>query len=222
MMPYISKEQSAKLDKIMPEKFNINTTMMMELAGDRLAEFTRMKCRKKKILVCVGKGNNGGDGLVAARHLLNFGYSVLIFLVDKSIDTIPLTIARKLKIPVFSSLQRLSKEISETDSIIDCLIGYNLKGKLRDNFRKVFEIINKSKKTVIACDVPSGIDADRGAIYNEHINAQYILFFGLPKKGCKKLNSEKYVADIGIPKQAYPIIKVKAENYFKDKPIIKI
>jgi len=75
---------------------------------------------------------------------------------------------------------------------------------------------------IIACDTPSGVDTDKGPIYDLHINASHILFLSLPKIGCKDLKAEKYVADIGVPKDLYKMIGLKAKNYFKKNSIIDL
>ncbi len=226
MIPHITAEQASKLDELMVSHFKVPVVMMMEQAGYRLAEFARLKFSKKKnILVCAGKGNNGGDGLAAARHLKNFGYSPRIFLVTRKLKNEPkmhYEIARKLKIPVFSSLEKLKESLNNIDAVYDCLIGYNLRGAPRGKFDKAIWIINNSKKPVIACDIPSGVDADKGAIYENHIKPAYILSLSLPKKGCKGFLAKNYVADIGVPKGLYPKIGIKARNYFESKAIIKI
>jgi len=224
-VPYINHKQISKLDDLMVNYFNIPVVMMMENAGYRMAEFIRKQFpTKKRILLVCGKGNNGGDGIAAARHLLNFGYEPTIFLITKKISKEPLIhlkIAKKLQIPMITTTKELRKEIVKQDIVYDCLIGYNLKGGLKKEFKKVVEIINQIKKPIIACDIPSGIDTDKGAIHKEYINATHILFLSLPKIGCKKIKAKKFVADIGIPKALYAKINVKSQNYFKKETIIK-
>lgn len=225
-IPYVNLNQISKLDELMVHHFNIPVVMMMENAGYRMAEFIRKKFpEKKNILICVGKGNNGGDGIAAARHLLNFGYNPKLFLITKQLKNEPkmhLKIAKKLNVPFFSSLQRLKNELKKTDVVYDCLIGYNLKGEPRGNFVKAIELINESKRKIVACDNPSGVDTDKGIIYNIYIKASHILFLSLPKIGCKKIIANKYVADIGVPKKLYPMIKIKEENYFMNDSVIRI
>ncbi|MBR9690629.1 NAD(P)H-hydrate epimerase [Candidatus Woesearchaeota archaeon] len=226
MIPYVNQKQISKLDKLMVEQFNIPVVIVMESAGYRLAEFARKQFpREKNILICCGKGNNGGDGIAAARHLLNFGYKPKIFLITKDVKNEPKThldIARKLKISIITTLKKLENELEKTNIVYDCLIGYNLKGNPKGDFKEAINLINKSKKKIVACDIPSGIDADKGVISENYIKASHILFLSLPKIGCKELKAKKFVADIGVPKALYPKIKIKAKNYFQKKSIIKI
>ena len=140
-IPYVSRKQIAKLDELIVNHFKISVLMMMENAGYRMAEFVRQQFPKKKnILICAGKGNNGGDGIAAARHLLNFGYSPKLFLITANLKNEPaayLKIAKMLKIPIFTSLQKLALELKHTDIVYDCLIGYNLRGKPEGKFAAV-------------------------------------------------------------------------------------
>ena len=118
-MPYVNQKQMSMLDKLMVRHFKISVMMMMENAGYRLAEFIRDRLpNKRHVLICCGKGNNGGDGIAAARHLHNFGYQPKIFLITRRINDEPkmhLDIAKKLKIPIFTSLEELKEELAKAD-----------------------------------------------------------------------------------------------------------
>lgn len=223
--PYISKEQMSILDQKLVDS-GITVTIMMEDAGRRLAEFARDNFKdKKNVLLACGKGNNGGDGISAARHLQNFGFFPTLYLITEELQNEPLlylNIAKKCQVPIITQIQELEKQIKETDIIYDCLIGYNLKGEPKDEFKEAIEIINKSKKQVISCDIPSGTDADLGIIHKIYIKADYIIFLSLPKVGSKDIDAQKYVADIGVPQKLYKEINIKQDNYFKEKDIIKI
>ncbi len=216
-MEYITRKQSSRLDDLMPKKFHIKNEMMMELAGYHLAAYIRDNFKEREILVCVGKGNNGGDGLCAARHLMNFGFDVKIFLATPDLNELSLKhlrIAYSLSIPVL-------KSIGQHQLILDCLFGYNLKGNPKKPFDSFIEAINQNKK-IIACDIPSGIDADEGPIHETYVNATHIVFMGMPKKGCSQLKAKKAVVDIGVPKKLYPLIEVQEKNYFEKKSVIKL
>lgn len=216
-MEYITKKQSAKLDELMTKKFHVSFEMMMELAGYKLAEFIRDNFRERDILIVAGKGNNGGDGLCAARHLLNFGFSVKIYLASPTPGELPLKhlrIAKALQIPIIESIEKHGL-------ILDALLGYNLKGKPKPPFDEAINSINKNKK-IISCDIPSGIDADEGIIHDTYVKATHILCLGMPKLGCKKLDAKKFVADIGVPKKLYPFIELEEKNHFSKKGIVKL
>ena len=225
MIPWATREQCAKLDELMVEKFHVPVLAMMEQAGTRLAEFVRQEFPKSRtILICCGKGNNGGDGFAASRHLRNFGFEVAMYAAKES-RAEPLVFredAISLGVPIFSSLEKLKAEISKADLIIDCLIGYNLQGAPREPFAAAIRMLNKSGKPVIACDIPSGVDADKGAIFQPYVRASHILFLSLPKVGCKTLDAKKWVADIGVQKELYPLIGFPEEDYFSEAPLLQV
>jgi len=220
-IPSVSRAQIAKLDELMVKRFKIPVQQMMELAGYRLAELVRMQYPDRmRILICCGTGNNGGDGIAAARHLLNFGFSPEIFLLTQKLKPDPenqLRIAQELHISIRKKLDTL-----DYDLIIDCLLGYNIVGEPRPDYSKVIKALNASSIPIVACDLPSGIDTDEGVINETYIHADTILFLSLPKKGCDAVKAAKFVADIGVPKALYPSIGIKAENYFAQESIVSI
>ena len=216
-MEYITKKQSAKLDELMTKRFHISAEMMMEIAGYKIAEFIRDNFREREILIVVGKGNNAGDGLCTARHLSNFGFSVNIYLTspelcEKSLKH--LRIAKTLGIPFVNTIEK-------HNLVLDCIFGYNLKGKPNEPFNTAIELINKNKK-IISCDIPSGIDSNEGIIHEPYVKATHILFLGMPKIGCKEIKAKKFVADIGVPKKLYPLIELEEKNHFTKKGIIRL
>ncbi len=216
-MRYITKKQASKIDDLMMKKFHIDLEMMMELAGYHLAEYIRDNFKEREVLICVGKGNNGGDGLCAARHLLNFGFDVKIFLALPDLEELPLKhlrIAHSLSIPILNS-------IDKHELVLDCLFGYNLKGSPRPPYDSFIESINENKK-IISCDIPSGVDADLGLVNDCYVKATHIVFMGMPKLGCEGMSAKKAVVNIGVPKKLYPLIEVEEEDYFVKKSILKL
>lgn len=132
-----------------------------------------------------GPGNNGGDGLVAARFLLDNGY--------KNIKVILLGYTNKRTLLVVVNLRRLisrgfqvlafEEEISQNieditikaDLVVDALLGVGIKGEVKDPFSSVISIINQAEGSILAVDIPSGIDADTGKILGNTIEADYTI-----------------------------------------------
>lgn len=225
-MRSVSRKDIAKLDELMIEYFGIPVVMMMELASYRLAELVRLRYpTKKQVLICAGKGNNGGDGIAAARHLLNFGYEPVIFLLSEELKEEPaqhLAIAKKLDIRVVTGFDDLELLLHTVDLVLDCLLGYNVNGVPRGAYAETILKMNESGKPILACDMPSGVDTDEGAIFEPYIRAETILFLSLPKQGCDSLPAEKYVADMGVPAALYPMIGLAEENLFEKESIIRL
>ncbi len=151
----VDSKQMAELDRIMVEEYGIELVMMMENAGRALASKVRDSLKSlmgKKVLVLVGKGNNGGGGLVAARHLHNWGAHVEVIPADKidnfrEIPAKQLRIIRAMKIKIHPAKANL--KVGKFDVIVDALLGYNQKGNPRGSISKLVKIANSSSKSII-------------------------------------------------------------------------
>jgi len=196
---------------------------MMELAGfHMLAVFGKEKISKESaIAVVCGKGNKGGDGLSAARHLYNHGWeNISVVLADENIkpDTAHhLALLKKMQMPISVYTERekekeeARKIIANADVILDSLIGYHLDGAPRGVFAELISAVNKSRALVIAYDLPSGADATTGECPGVCVTADATLTLAVPKKlfeteAGRALSGTVYVADIGIPRAFYDAV----------------
>ena len=199
------------------EEYGIPSVVLMENAG---REATRQIQRilgnvyNKKVAIFAGKGNNGGDGYVVARHLSNQGAKVKVFLIgSKAAVTgdalINLQIITAMGIDVNEVVHdgdwdKIKIAMTFTDCLIDALVGTGFTDQLYGNMAQVVESINKTNKIVISIDVPSGVDADTGQIRGTAVKAQHTITFSLPKQGLLLYPGASYagdisVVDIGIP-----------------------
>ena len=188
---------------------------MMENAGaaavKRLVEkFDDIK--SKNILVFAGLGNNGGDGLVIARHLSGYGSNVTIFLLGEP-DNIRseecswnwnlLEKMKSVKLLTGGNLDDLNN--LEFDIIIDGILGTGISGEIREPQSSAITFINKSNAFKLTVDVPSGVDPDTGNKNSPHVIADMTVTFhrmkvGMPK--AKDVCGEIFVEKIGIPPEA--------------------
>ena len=188
---------------------------MMENAGaaavKRLVEkFDDIK--SKNVLVFAGLGNNGGDGLVIARHLSGYGLNVTVFLLGES-DNIRseecswnwnlLEKMKSVKLLTGGNLVHLNN--LEFDIIIDGILGTGISGEIREPHSSAITFINKSNAFKLAVDVPSGVDPDTGNKNSPHVIADITVTFhrmkvGMPK--AKDVCGEIFVEKIGIPPEA--------------------
>ena len=189
---------------------------MMENAGaaatKRLVEkFGDVK--SKNILVFAGLGNNGGDGLVIARHLAGYGVSVTVFLLGEpsnirseecSWNWSLLEKMKSVKLLVGGNLEHLNN--LEFDIIIDGILGTGISGEIREPHASAITFTNKSHKLgVVAVDIPSGLNPDTGETNQRCVNANMTVTFhrmkvGMPKR--KDVCGEIFVEKIGIPPEA--------------------
>lgn len=174
---------------------------IFEIAGRKLANFFFKNYKEKEILFICGTGNNGVDGLKASYFLEKKKKATVVFTLKKKISTY--------------DLFDLEKKILNTDIIVDCIFGIGLNRDISGQIIKIIEFINKSKKTVVSIDVPSGVHADNGSISKYSIVANQTLCMGFFKPAHfllpSKLNCGKKLLlplNLCIPKKIQPIIRL--------------
>jgi NAD(P)H-hydrate epimerase len=166
----------------------------------------------KEIAIFIGKGNNGGDGLVIARHLFNRGAKVKVGLLvppeEMSGDAgVNLRIWQKMGQPVtfLFKEKELACFLTEcTALIVDAIFGTGFKGKATGIPAGCIEAINASGKPVVAVDIPSGLEADTGQVHGPGVKAAHTVTFALPKLGLVldpgiNYTGKLHVVDISIP-----------------------
>ncbi|MBK7595293.1 MAG: NAD(P)H-hydrate epimerase [Gemmatimonadetes bacterium] len=199
----------------MIEDFHIDLIQMMENAGRNLAHLARERFlsgdpRGRRVHVLAGTGGNGGGAMVCARRLHCWGADVLIVVAAEDAKFSPVTahqldIARRMGISVG---EPDTLTVAGVDLIIDGLIGYSLNGKPRGAVADIIRWVNRQSIPVLALDVPSGIDADTGAVYDPAIVATATMTLALPKEGLMAPSmaasiGELYLADISVPPGLY-------------------
>lgn len=233
-MYYATAKEMERVDELAVQN-GLAIEQMMELAGAHmLSLFEKLGVDKdqKTVIVC-GKGNKGGDGLSAARHLINHGWDISVVLVSEDIKPDPmhhLELLRKMDADItFYSRdgEKAKEKIKASDVIIDALIGYHLDGPPRNDFKELIIYINELDKRVIAYDIPSGLDATTGECYDPCIKAESTLVLALLKKAFqtekgKDVSGKIFLADIGIPSFVYKQINEEIENVFEKGELIQI
>ncbi|MBU0536781.1 MAG: NAD(P)H-hydrate epimerase [Nanoarchaeota archaeon] len=222
-IPTVTAQQMKEADRIMTEDLNISVIQIMENAGRLLANAAQEIFSPKSAVVLVGPGNNGADGLVAARYLHNKNINVEVVLSTDEGDLSEigaghLDTLKRMGIPVSNSIGK------RPDVFIDCLLGYNAKGAPHG---RVAELIREAKvleSSVISCDVPSGFNLTSGQWHDPAFKGSVCVTLGLPKKGMILNSGIKMtlVGDIGIPPEVYKKIGVDVPNIFLDKDLVEI
>lgn len=212
----VTGTEMALIDKMAINEWGIPELILMENAGLKVVEEIKERFQQligKKVIVVAGRGNNGGDGLVIARHLSNLGADVKVFMLGtkeyKGAALVNYKIAQKLPIKWQlleneNSLHLLKLSLHYTDIVVDALFGTGFKGIVQGLAAKVIEIINESNSFILSVDIPSGLDADTGKVFGPCIKADTTVTFALPKlglviqPGCNFAGQLKIV-DISIP-----------------------
>lgn len=180
---------------------------LMESSGNAIAREVREIAPKNgRIQIVCGRGNNGGDAMVAARFLDDF--EVQVSLLGRA-ETITTDIAREN----WEALQKSGYEterltdsqefdLADPDVVVDAMLGTGISGALREPEATVAKRINEIDAPVIAVDVPSGVDADTGESTGVAVEPDRVITFHDTKPGLAQLECEVAVADIGIPRAA--------------------
>jgi NAD(P)H-hydrate epimerase len=212
-MLHLTRQQVREIDRRASEDYGIPSIVLMENASravaDAACEMLDNNC-VGEILILVGPGNNGGDGLAAARHLHNHGADVTIALLAspdkfKADALLNYRITQSMKIQTVPATPQLI-ETDPTMLIIDALFGTGLNRPPEDPFPAIVQAVTKSKTPVLAVDLPSGLDCDTGQPLGLCVHAMRTVTFVAHKAGFAKESAQPYlgritVADIGAPRE---------------------
>jgi len=214
MEPEIITSREMRALELNAEYFGVSQLQLMENAGKTVADVvkTRFRSQKTKIAIFCGLGGNGGDGFVAARHLLSAGYKVEVVLAGKATE-----ISHVAALKNWDAIQQLKSQVpihevydsslipeTNADVVVDALLGIGVRGKPRPPVKQLIHLVNRLKAFRIAIDVPSGLDADSGKAMGETVKADLTITFHKAKPGL--LRAERFVgelkaADIGLPRE---------------------
>jgi len=218
-MKVVTASQMRDLDRRATEEFGIPSLLLMENAGlQAVLEMERSFPRllTGRVAVVCGKGNNGGDGLVVARHLFDRGTAVEVFLLAKQGDVkgdarTNLEIIRRLGVPIRGittrqDIQASGERISRADLIVDALLGTGTAGGAKGLVAEAIDLLNRAGRPIVALDIPSGVSSDEGELPGPSINATLTITFGLAKRGVILFPAASHagrvaIVDIGLPHQ---------------------
>ncbi len=219
MLPVVTAEQMQAIDRQAIDGFGIPGITLMENAGVGIVQELQRRfpdLSRKKIFIFCGKGNNGGDGFVVARHLFNLGSEVRILLAGKLSELngdagINAISAHKIGIQVDElnpdHLNRHDHKLRHCDIIIDAVFGTGLNKPVAGFMEKVIDKINQFEKFVVSVDINSGVDSESGQLMGPHVKSDLTLALACwkqshllhPSAGVMK---ETRLIDIGIPEKA--------------------
>ncbi len=217
-MKIATAQEMRNIDRMCHEQFNIPPSILMERAGlsvvlaieQELGDITNTS-----FLVLCGPGNNGGDGFVVARDLLEYtDYVTTVFLGDETrlseesavnFSRLKALGADIRKLGSDVTINELAELVKSADVVVDALLGVGTKGEIRDPVAEVIKLVNLYSKYVVSVDLPSGLETDTGSVLGIAVEADMTVTFGLPKP-ChllypgRELCGKLKVASIGIPR----------------------
>jgi len=238
MMKVATAEEMQELDRKAIETYRIPGIVLMENAGRGAADVISNffpEIHKKKIAIIAGKGNNGGDGFVIARYLLNQGIYVRVYLLTdpkglRGDAETNFSIFHRMKgevisVPSSKDYIKVKRDLEKFDILVDGIFGTGLDAEVRGYYREVIDHLNTLQRPIVAIDIPSGLDANTGKPLGTAIRASLTITFGLPKigllipPGLDYVGEKVKVIDIGIPKRL--VEEEKIPTYLLEKEEIQ-
>jgi NAD(P)H-hydrate epimerase len=214
---FLSREEVRALDRRAIEEFGVPGVVLMENAGRGTAELLISLGIRGRVVLCCGKGNNGGDGFVIARHLDNRGIPVRVLLFARPEDltgdaAVNYRIIARAGLPIVIHAgnpvddKAVRGDLAAAEWVVDALFGTGLTGGVRKPFDQVIAAINESPAHVLAVDIPSGLDCDTGEPLGPTVRAHHTATFVAMKKGfanpaARQWLGQVHVLDIGAPRR---------------------
>ncbi|HYM49543.1 MAG TPA: NAD(P)H-hydrate epimerase [Candidatus Limnocylindrales bacterium] len=205
--PAVPAATMRSADQEAAARFRVEPIQLMEVAGFQIARLLSSLLEGvngRRIAVVAGSGNNGGDALVAARHLHNRGALVRVGILSApgGLAAAHLETVRALQIPVEAAAASFA---GRTEWIVDGLFGTGVRLPLRPEAAALIASTNASGIPILAVDLPSGLDADTGAGSETCVRATATVTLGLPKPALLDAPStgRLFVADIGLPSELF-------------------
>ncbi|KAJ4299626.1 hypothetical protein N0V90_004872 [Kalmusia sp. IMI 367209] len=161
----ISAKSAAALDQELMSTGAFSIDQLMELAGLSVSQavFKLQPLGKgKRILVACGPGNNGGDGLVAARHLFHYGYQPTIYYPKQSKSDLYQRLKKQLEDLKVPFTDDFPSALNSADHVVDAIFGFSFSGEVREPFPKVIEALRETRVPVLAVDAPSSWNIEDG------------------------------------------------------------
>lgn len=222
-MKVVTAAEMRRIDQGTIEGVGIPGIVLMETAGSAIVQAIQQHYpRCQRIGIFVGKGNNGGDGIVIARQLAHAGRDVHLCLVSPPDSftgeaAINLQIAKRLGLQIEEILTdtgTVPTTLASCELLVDAILGTGLRGSVRDRIATIITTINNLSIPILSVDLPSGLDADTGHPLGTCVQADRTITIGLPKRGLlvhpgAELAGKLEVVDIGFPEQVVDAQDIK-------------
>ncbi|KAF0144373.1 MAG: YjeF family protein [Nitrospirae bacterium] len=219
-MKVVTAEEMREIDRKTMRNYGISGSVLMERAGLAVAGKIKELFEKQKVIVLSGGGNNGGDGIVVARNLSEWGWNVKVILLSKenklSRDCLEqYRIAKKTGVPIEFRTEITGKD-THSAIIVDAIFGTGLSKDITGKIADVISFLNNSESPIVSVDIPSGISSDTGQVMGEAVSADYTVTFGLPKRGHflypgAEYTGKLFIEDIGFPEELIHSEKLNVE-----------
>jgi NAD(P)H-hydrate epimerase len=219
----LTRDQVRSIDRRATEEYHVPGIVLMENASRGVADAAErfFLPRPSRVLILCGGGNNGGDGLAAARHLHNRGHAVTIGLLTdparyRGDAKTNWDIVQAMRLPA-SAFDAAAIRATRADLILDAIFGTGLTDSPRDPFPQIVNAMQDHGAPILAVDLPSGLDCDTGHPPGACVRATRTVTFVAEKTGFANPEAKQYageitVADIGCPRELIEQVSVRGER----------
>ena len=228
-MKLVTAKEMKELDMQAQSEYAMPGILLMDNAAQAVAEAAHealTALEGESVVIFCGAGNNGGDGLGVARWLQSYGVSVRAFVVGAALDALQGDAALELTMfekcggrveAVASEDDWVLAELaaSRADVLVDALLGTGFHGELEGDILRACELLNKSGKYILAVDVPTGVNANNGAVSANAVRADHTVTMALVKTGLLLYPGREYCGDIELADISMPVKLI--EEYQSDK-----
>ncbi|KAJ1671388.1 hypothetical protein GGF44_003142 [Coemansia sp. RSA 1694] len=174
------------IDAELMTKHGYTIEQLMELAGLSVAASIASEYPKGKVVLCIGPGNNGGDGLVAARHLSHFGYQPRLYYPVQPAKDLYQRLLLQCQTHGIAVVADLVEEVEACDLVVDALFGFSFKGAVRAPFDETLATLRAINKPIVSVDVPSGWDVELGNTLGAGLSPDMLVSLTAPKLCAKQ------------------------------------
>jgi len=216
----LTAKSAAALDRDLMSTGGFSLDQLMELAGLSVSQVVyrvHPPSKGRRILVACGPGNNGGDGLVAARHLWHYGYKPTIYYPKMTGNELYQRLATQLKNLDLPFVEDFSAALKDTDHVVDAIFGFSFQGEVREPFDTVIEALEKTTLPVTSVDAPSSWGIESGppaAGPGKNFNPATLISLTAPKPLVRFFHGRHFVGGRFVP----PDIAVKYDIQVPDYP----
>ncbi|KZO97060.1 YjeF N-terminal domain-like protein [Calocera viscosa TUFC12733] len=232
---HLAQEIDARL--MSPSDGAFSLDQLMELAGLAVAQALAASYalpRYRRVLVCCGPGNQGGDGLVAARHLSHFGYAATLYMPKPGNKDIYKRLHKQclnLSIPSLTSESDFHASLSSQDVILDAIFGFSFLGPVRAPFSRILPALRDARLPMVSVDIPSGwhvedgpvlLQSEEGEDLGQALNPEVLVSLTAPKLGVRGYRGRHWLGGRFVPPTMAEEWKLNLPEYPGSAQIVEL
>lgn len=221
---FLNQQEATDIDIELFNEYRYSVDQLMELAGLSVACAISDAYLPNKVLVCCGPGNNGGDGLVCARHLKLFKYQPVLYYPKRTNKPLYENLTHQcisMGIPIIEKTPSV-EELSQYDLIVDALFGFSFKPPVRQEFVEIMNNLVNTTTPICSVDIPSGWDVEKGPI-QESFQPEVLISLTAPKLCAKHFRGKyHYLGGRFVPPALQSKYNLKLPEYPGTSSFVKL